>query len=124
MSNAQAEVSRGERESVELYSRLARVREVVEGAAQEESHGLEVLGATKRKTDFTLAKVAEYRRDVERAERGRERSVASQPGDTHGEVASLNRELGEAEVAAEPLQRWAEMNMVFYYGDILVLKYF
>jgi len=102
---ARAEVARGEREAVELYSRLARVAEAVEAAGQEARAGKEEMANHRKKTDFTLAKVDQYRKDVERGEALLARNGASDKRLRHSEVAKLRDRLREAEATAEPLRR-------------------
>ena len=84
---------------------MARVTEALKVAGQEARAAQQEMANHRRKTDFTLAKVDQYRKDVERGEALLDRNGASDGRLRHREVGKLRDRLKEAEATAEPLRR-------------------
>jgi hypothetical protein len=105
---ARAEVARREAETVELHSGLASLQAVC-GVAEDEARNQEIAVANHvKKTDFTLAKLEQYKKDVQRGEAVLAKNGGSDPSLRHRPVGRLREDLRTAEAAAEPLARQLE----------------
>lgn len=102
---AKAEVERGEVDMLELHGRLARLEELCEQAEAEGRAGEEASCGQKKKTEFTLAKVEQYRRDVERGEASMIRSGGADTNIRHTAVVRLRQKVEEVQGQVDPLQR-------------------
>jgi len=100
-----AEVEKGEVDMLELHARLARLEELAEQAAVVERAGEQASGGQKKKTEFTLAKVEQYRRDIERSEAALVRHGGADPNLRHGEIVKLKDKVDEVQSQVEPLKR-------------------
>jgi len=100
-----AEVEKGEVDMLELHARLARLEELAEQAAVVERAGEQASGGQKKKTEFTLAKVEQYRRDIERSEAALVRHGGADPNLRHGEIVKLKDKVDEVQSQVDPLKR-------------------
>jgi len=100
-----AEVEKGEVDMLELHARLARLEELAEQATVVERAGEQASGGQKKKTEFTLAKVEQYRRDIERSEAALVRHGGADPNLRHGEIVKLKDKVDEVQSQVEPLKR-------------------
>jgi len=100
-----AEVEKGEVDMLELHARLARLEELAEQATVVERAGEQASGGQKKKTEFTLAKVEQYRRDIERSEAALVRHGGADPNLRHGEIVKLKDKVDELQSQVEPLKR-------------------
>lgn len=100
-----AEVEKGEVDMLELHARLARLEELAEQATVVERAGEQSSGGQKKKTEFTLAKVEQYRRDIERSEAALVRHGGADPNLRHGEIVKLKDKVDELQSQVEPLKR-------------------
>jgi len=100
-----AEVEKGEVDMLELHARLARLEELAEQATVVERAGEQASGGQKKKTEFTLAKVEQYRRDIERSEAALVRHGGADLNLRHGEIVKLKDKVDEVQSQVEPLKR-------------------
>jgi len=100
-----AEVEKGEVDMLELHARLARLEELAEQAAVVERAGEQASGGQKKKTEFTIAKVEQYRRDIERSEAALVRHGGADPNLRHGEIVKLKDKVDEVQSQVDPLKR-------------------
>jgi len=100
-----AEVEKGEVDMLELHARLARLEELAEQATVVERAGEQASGGQKKKTEFTLAKVEQYRRDIERSEAALARHGGADPNLRHGEIVKLKDKVDKVQSQVEPLKR-------------------
>lgn len=98
-------MERGEVDMLELHGRLARLEELCEQAEAEGRAGEEASCGQKKKTEFTLAKVEQYRRDVERGEASMIRSGGADTNIRHTAVVRLRQKVEEVQGQVDPLQR-------------------
>ena len=105
MGVARAEVEKGEVDMLGLHARLARLEELCEQAEAEGRAGEQASSGQKKKTEFTLAKVEQYQRDIERGEASLMRSGGADTQLRHSEVVRLRQKVEEVEGEADPLQR-------------------
>jgi len=102
---ARAEVEKGEVDMLGLHARLARLEELCEQAEAEGWAGEQASNGQKKKTEFTLAKVEQYKRDIERGEASLIRNGGADTQLRHGEVVELRRKVEEVQGQVDPLQR-------------------
>jgi len=102
---ARAEVEKGEVDMLGLHARLARLEELCEQAEAEGWAGEQASNGQKKKTEFTLAKVEQYKRDIERGEASLIRNGGADTQLRHGEVVKLRRKVEEVQGQVDPLQR-------------------
>ena len=102
---ARAEVEKGEVDMLGLHARLARLEELREQAEAEGRAGEQASSGQKKKTEFTLAKVEQYQRDIERGEASLMRSGGADTQLRHSEVVRLRRKVEEVQGRVDPLQR-------------------
>jgi len=102
---ARAEVEKGELDMLELHARLARLEELCEQAEAEGRAGEQASSGQKKKTEFTLAKVEQYQRDIERGEASLVRSGGADTKLRHSEAVRLRRKVEEVQNQVDPLQR-------------------
>jgi len=108
MSQLKTEVERGEGEILMLYSKLTRLNKVVSDADVSGREETQQAVTNGKKTAKTLAKVDQYKRDVERAEAVRARNGANDSNLTHSKMVALKCELDSVLAAMEPLRRELE----------------
>jgi len=102
---ARAEVEKGEVDMLELHAKLARLEELCEQAEAESRAGEQASSGQKKKIEFTLAKVEQYGRDIERGEASLVRSGGADTQLRHNEVVRLRQKVEEIEGEVDPLQR-------------------
>lgn len=102
---ARAEVEKGEVDMLGLHARLARLEELCEQAEAEGWAGEQASNGQKKKTEFTLAKVEQYKRDIERGEASLIRNGGADTQLRHGEVVKLRQKVEEVQGQVDPLQR-------------------
>ena len=102
---ARAEVEKGELDMLELHARLARLEELCEQAEAEGRVGEQARIGQKKKTEFTLAKVEQYQRDIERGEASLVRSGGADTKLRHSEAVRLRQKVEEVQSQVDPLQR-------------------
>lgn len=102
---ARAEVEKGEVDMLGLHARLARLEELREQAEAEGRAGEQASSGQKKKTEFTLAKVEQYQRDIERGEASLMRSGGADTQLRHSEVVRLRQKVEEVQGRVDPLQR-------------------
>ena len=102
---ARAEVEKGEVDMLGLHARLARLEELREQAEAEGRAGEQASSGQKKKTEFTLAKVEQYKRDIERGEASLIRNGGADTQLRHGEVVKLRQKVEEVQGQVDPLQR-------------------
>jgi len=105
VGRVKGEVERIRSDIVQLYERLARLEEVVKMADKEEKEESSVAGDKNKKLEYLVAKLADYRRGLERGEGVLARNGGNDESIRHAEILKLNKELLKLESECEPLSR-------------------
>jgi len=105
VGKVKSEVDRIRNDMVQLYERLARLEGVVSMAAREEREESSVAGEKNKKYEYLVAKLADYRRVVERGEGVLARNGANDESIRHDKIVKLQKKLSELESECEPLIR-------------------
>ena len=105
VGKVKGEVDRIRNDMVQLYERLARLEGVVSMAAREEREESSVAGEKNKKYEYLVAKLADYRRVVERGEGVLARNGANDESTRHDKIVKLQKKLSDLESECEPLIR-------------------
>ena len=105
VGKVKGEVERMRSDMVQLYERLARLGDFVNLAVKEEREESNMAGDRAKKLEYIVAKLADYRRGVERGEGVLARNGGNDLSIRHAQIVELNKELSKLEAECEPLSR-------------------
>ena len=105
VGKVKGEVERMRSDMVQLYERLARLGDFVNLAVKEEREESNMAGDRAKKLEYIVAKLADYRRGVERGEGVLARNGGNDLSIRHAQIVELNKELSKLESECEPLSR-------------------
>ena len=105
VGKVKGEVERMRSDMVQLYERLARLGDFVNLAVKEEREESNMAGDRAKKLEYIVAKLADYRRGVERGEGVLARNGGNDLSIRHAQIVELNKELAKLESECEPLSR-------------------
>jgi len=105
VGKVRGEVERMRSDMVQLYERLARLSDFVNLACKEEREESNMAGDRTKKLEYIVAKLADYRRGVERGEGVLARNGGNDVSIRHAQIVNLNKELAKLESEFEPPSR-------------------